>query len=67
MIKSRSENRGAYRVRYLFVICGFSLAETNLISLARRSLGGGGSWVEPLKATIWNLFDTAPNRHAKVT
>ena len=29
---------GAYTVRYHFVICGFSLAETELISLACRSL-----------------------------
>lgn len=35
MMKDKS---GAYRVRYHFVIYTFSLAETDLISLARRSL-----------------------------
>jgi hypothetical protein len=41
---------GAYGVRYLFVICGFSLAET-------ENPEARFSWVEPLKPTIWNLFD----------
>jgi hypothetical protein len=33
-----TEFRGAYGVRYLFVIYGFSSADLDLISLARRSL-----------------------------
>ncbi len=41
---------GAYRVRYLFVICGFSLAEA-------ENPKSDFSWVEPLTPTIWNLFD----------
>jgi len=37
------KDRGAYGVGYLFVICGFSLAEP-------ENREGDLSWVEPLKA-----------------
>src|ERR1051325_7460545 len=46
-------SRGAYGVRYLFVTCDFSLAET-------ENLRGRFSWDKPLKRTIWSLFDIAP-------
>jgi len=41
---------GAYGVRYLFVIGGFSIAET-------ENLRNQFSWDEPLKWSVWNLFD----------
>ena len=44
------KNRGAYGVRYLFVICGFSSTEMEISEV-------DFSWVGPLKPTIWNLFD----------
>jgi hypothetical protein len=43
---------GAYGVRYLFVIYGFPIAETE--NFKGDFLGG------PLKSTTWNLFDSAP-------
>jgi len=53
------ENRsGAYKVRYHFVISGFSLAETGKERFA-FFLG------RALKVTIWNLFDTAGLRPGK--
>ena len=51
------KNPGAYGVPYLFVICGFSLPETQTVSLARRSLVRRRLLGRTLETTIWTLFD----------
>ena len=57
---------GAYGVRYSGsggIIYGFSFGETaagNGDFLRAVASCEGGPWVEPLKPTIWNLFDISP-------